>query len=84
MSEDETPVIAIDAPPTVHADPMGVSMDVVRRLAHVNARINAGSDLADTLQTVADGIVDVLGFGAAVMNHQTASGDFEVVAVAGP
>jgi diguanylate cyclase (GGDEF)-like protein len=59
-------------------------MDVVRRLALVNARISAGSDLHQTLQDIADGIVDVLGFGAAAMNHRTESGDFEVVAVAGP
>jgi diguanylate cyclase (GGDEF)-like protein len=84
VSEDEHTGLASDAPVVSHADPMGVSMDVVRRLALVNARINAGSDLGETLQAVADGIVDVLGFGAAVMNHQTATGDFEVVAVAGP
>lgn len=84
MSEDKRRAAATGTPVPPHADPMGVSMDVVRRLALVNARINAGSDLAETLQAVADGIVDVLGFGAAVMNHQTEAGDFEVIAVAGP
>ncbi len=61
-----------------------VAMDVVRRLAVVSARINSGSDLTATLQAVADGVVDVVGFGMAVVNHRLPSGDFAVVAIAGP
>ncbi len=61
-----------------------VAMDVVRRLAVVSARINSGSDLSTTSQAVADGVVDVVGFGMAVVNHRLPSGDFAVVAIAGP
>ncbi len=61
-----------------------VTMDVVRRLAVVSARISSGSDLAVTLQAVADGVVDVVGFGMAVVNHRVPSGEFAVVAIAGP
>jgi len=61
-----------------------IAMDVVRRLAVVSARINSGSDLTTTLQAVADGVVDVVGFGMAVVNHRLPSGDLAVVAVTGP
>lgn len=61
-----------------------IAMDVVRRLALVSARISSGSDLMITLQAVVDGVVDVVGFGTAIMNHRLPSGDFAVVAVAGP
>jgi len=61
-----------------------VSMDVVRRLALVSARITSGGDLASTLQAVADGVVDVTGFGIAAVNLRLPSGDFSVVAIAGP
>ncbi len=61
-----------------------ISMDVVRRLAVVSARISSGSDLTSTLQAVAEGVVDVVGFGMAVVNHRLPSGDLAVVAVTGP
>jgi len=61
-----------------------VPMAVVRRLALVSARITSGGDLASTLQAVADGVVDVVGFGIAVVNLRRSSGDFAVVAIAGP
>lgn len=61
-----------------------VSMDVVRRIARVSSRIAAGSVLTETLDAVARGIVDVLGFGVAVVNHRRPDGDFEAVAIAGP
>ncbi len=61
-----------------------IAMDVVRRLAVVSARISSGSDLTTTLQAVADGVVDVVGFGMAVVNHRLSSGDLAVGAVTGP
>jgi diguanylate cyclase (GGDEF)-like protein len=61
-----------------------ISMDVVRRLAIVSARISSGSDLTVTLQAVADGVVEVVGFGTAAVNYRLPSGDFAVVAIAGP
>ena len=61
-----------------------IAMDVVRRLAVVSARISSASDLTTTLQAVADGVVDVVGFGMAVVNHRLSSGDLAVVAVTGP
>ena len=60
-----------------------VDMTVVRGLTMVGARIAGQGSLSETLQAVADGIVDVLGFGVAAVNHQRADGDFEVVAFAG-
>ncbi len=56
---------------------------VLRRIAAVSARINAGQQLSDTLQAVADGVVEALGFGVAAMNFRLPSGDFEVVSVTG-
>lgn len=61
-----------------------VPMAVVRRLALVSARITSGGDLASTLQAVADGVVEVVGFGIAVVNLRRSSGEFAVVAIAGP
>lgn len=60
-----------------------VSLGVVRRLGEVSARIYAASDLGETLQAVADGIVEGLGFGVAAVNFRRDDGDYEVVAVAG-
>ncbi|MDO9378368.1 MAG: sensor domain-containing diguanylate cyclase [Nocardioidaceae bacterium] len=62
----------------------GVDIGVVRRLALVVARMSSGSVLSSTLQEVADGVVDVLGFGVAAVNHRLPSGDFQVVALTGP
>ncbi|MFY0408427.1 GGDEF domain-containing protein [Solicola sp. PLA-1-18] len=62
----------------------GVDLDVVRRLALVSSRMSTGSVLSETLQVVSDGIVEVLGFGVAAVNHVLPSGDFQVVALTGP
>jgi diguanylate cyclase (GGDEF)-like protein/PAS domain S-box-containing protein len=59
-------------------------VDLLRRVALVSARINSGSALQDTLQAVADGVVEALGFGAAVVNFRLPNGDFEVLAITGP
>ena len=61
-----------------------VEMDVVRLLSLVGARINAAADLAETLQAVVDGIVQALGFGAAVVNYRLDDGAYRVMAIAGP
>jgi diguanylate cyclase (GGDEF)-like protein/PAS domain S-box-containing protein len=58
-------------------------MTAVRRLYEVSARMGAGRSLAETLQTVVDGVVDGLGFGIAVLNLRQADDKFEVIAVAG-
>lgn len=61
-----------------------VDLAVLRRVASVSAQINDGRPLHDTLQAVAGGVVDALGFGAAAVNYVLASGDLQVMAVAGP
>lgn len=61
-----------------------VDLAVLRRVASVSAQINDGRRLHDTLQAVAGGVVDALGFGAAAVNYVLANGDLQVMAVAGP
>ncbi|MDQ2728566.1 MAG: diguanylate cyclase [Actinomycetota bacterium] len=53
-------------------------------MASVSAQINRGQRLNDTLQAVAEGVVEGLGFGAAAVNYVLANGDLQVLAVAGP
>ncbi|MFG1818428.1 diguanylate cyclase domain-containing protein [Kribbella sp. NPDC049174] len=60
-----------------------VRLTAVRRLYEVSARMGAGRSLAETMQAVADGVVDGLGFGIAVVNLRAPDGKFEVIAVAG-
>lgn len=64
--------------------PEQVDMAVVRTLTRVGALISAAGDLSDTVQAAADGIVDALGFGAAIVNYRRSDGDFEVMSIAGP
>ena len=59
-------------------------MAVVRQLSHVSARIYEALTLPEMMQAVADGIVDGLGFGVAVVNQRKADGTYAVTAVAGP
>lgn len=61
-----------------------VDLAVVRRMAAVSMRISHGGPLDETLQAVADGAVEALGFGAAALYYVVAGGDLEVRAVAGP
>lgn len=61
-----------------------VDLGILRRLAEVSAQVNDGQRLDATLQAVADGVVDVLGFGAAAVNYVLANGDLQILAVAGP
>ncbi len=61
-----------------------VDLEVLRRLGVVSAQVNAGHRLEDTLQAVADGVVEALRFGCAAVNFRLANGDFQVMAVSGP
>jgi diguanylate cyclase (GGDEF)-like protein len=47
-------------------------------------RINAGADLTASLQSVLEGILDAIGFGAGAINYVRTGGTMEIVAVAGP
>ncbi|NSC22435.1 diguanylate cyclase [Streptomyces albus subsp. chlorinus] len=60
-----------------------VRLASLRRLHHVVAQLNTARSLADTLQTVADGVVEGLGFEIATVNLVRADGDLVVAAVAG-
>ncbi|GAA2062291.1 hypothetical protein GCM10009801_05280 [Streptomyces albiaxialis] len=60
-----------------------VRLASLRMLHHVVAQLNTARSLADTLQTVADGVVEGLGFEIAAVNLVRADGDLVVAAVAG-
>ncbi|HZG02612.1 MAG TPA: diguanylate cyclase CdgB [Streptomyces sp.] len=60
-----------------------VRLATLRRLHQSMAELNTGRSLADTLQTVADGIVKGLDFELAAVNLVQPDGDLVVAAVAG-
>ncbi|MCZ7414959.1 diguanylate cyclase CdgB [Streptomyces sp. WMMC897] len=60
-----------------------VRLTSLRRLHQSVAQLNTARSLADTLQTVADGIVTGLGFEMAAVNLVRQDGDLVVAAVAG-
>ncbi|GAA2622812.1 diguanylate cyclase CdgB [Streptomyces axinellae] len=60
-----------------------VRLASLRQLHQVVAQLNTARSLADTLQTVADGVVEGLGFEIAAVNLVRADGDLVVAAVAG-
>lgn len=60
-----------------------VRLATLRKLHHSMAELNTGRSLADTLQTVADGIVKGLDFELAAVNLVQPDGDLVVAAVAG-
>jgi diguanylate cyclase (GGDEF)-like protein/PAS domain S-box-containing protein len=60
-----------------------VRLASLRQLHQVVAQLNTARSLADTLQTVADGVVEGLGFEIAAVNLVRADGDLVVAALAG-
>ena len=60
-----------------------LSLPAIRDLQRLILRVNGGRDLATTLQAVADGVVEGLGFGVAVVNLVHDADFVQVVAVAG-
>ncbi|WP_323792480.1 HAMP domain-containing sensor histidine kinase [Nocardioides sp.] len=56
----------------------------LRELHRIVLLVNSETDLSAVLETAAQGVVDVLGFQAVVVNMVTARGDFEAVTVLGP
>ncbi|MGH3309356.1 MAG: diguanylate cyclase CdgB [Streptomyces sp.] len=60
-----------------------VRLASLRQLHRVVSRLNTARSLADTLQTVADGVVEGLGFELAAVNLVRPEGDLVVAAVAG-
>ncbi|EPD90823.1 diguanylate cyclase CdgB [Streptomyces albus] len=60
-----------------------VRLASLRQLHHVIAKLNTARSLADTLQAVADGVVEGLGFEISAVNLVRADGDLVVAAVAG-
>ena len=60
-----------------------VRLASLRQLHKAVAELNAARSLADTLQTIADGVVQGLGFQLAAVNLVQADGDLVVAAVAG-
>ncbi|MEZ7002796.1 diguanylate cyclase CdgB [Streptomyces sp. AD55] len=60
-----------------------VRLESLRQLHRVMAEMNTARSLADTLQTVADGVVDALGYALACVNLVRPDGDLVVAAFAG-
>ncbi|WP_432095982.1 diguanylate cyclase CdgB [Streptomyces sp. bgisy100] len=60
-----------------------VRLATLRQLHHVVADLNTARSLADTLQTVANGIINGLGYGLSAVNLVRPDGDLVVAAVAG-
>ncbi|RWZ69052.1 sensor domain-containing diguanylate cyclase, partial [Streptomyces albidoflavus] len=60
-----------------------VRLATLRQLHQVIADLNSARSLADTLQTVADGVVTGLGYELSAVNLVQADGDLVVAAVAG-
>ncbi|MGP3999068.1 diguanylate cyclase CdgB [Streptomyces sp. 8N706] len=60
-----------------------VRLATLRQLHHVVADLNTARSLADTLQTVADGTINGLGYGLSAVNLVRPDGDLVVAAVAG-
>jgi diguanylate cyclase (GGDEF)-like protein/PAS domain S-box-containing protein len=60
-----------------------LSLPALRNLQRLILRVNGGRDLATTLQSVVDGVVEGLGFGVAVVNLVHDADFVQVVAVAG-
>ncbi len=67
-------IVAMDADGQLHA---------LRLLNSVSKRVHASLDLTETLDAVAQGVVEAAGFGLAVVNLAEPNGDFTVVAAAG-
>ncbi|MGK5630294.1 diguanylate cyclase CdgB [Streptomyces sp. URMC 123] len=60
-----------------------VRLATLRQLHHVVADLNTARSLADTLQTVADGVITGLGYELSAVNLVRPDGDLVVAAVAG-
>jgi diguanylate cyclase (GGDEF)-like protein len=58
-------------------------LHALRLLNSVSKRVHASLDLTKTLDTVAEGVVEVAGFGLAAVNLAEANGDFTTVSAAG-
>ena len=58
-------------------------LHALRLLNSVSKRVHASLDLAQTLDAVAEGVVEAAGFGLAVVNLADPNGDFTVVSAAG-
>jgi diguanylate cyclase (GGDEF)-like protein len=58
-------------------------LHALRLLNSVSKRVHASLDLTATLDAVADGVVEVAGFGLAAVNLAESNGDFTTVSAAG-
>src|SRR3712207_9565458 len=58
-------------------------LQALRTLNAVSKKVHASLDLTETLDAVAEGVVEAAGFGLAVVNLAEPNGDFTVVTAAG-
>ena len=65
------------------ADERFLGMSALRRLHDLIGQLNSARGLEPTLQTIVDGVVDVVGFEVAAVNLLDSSDMLEIVAVAG-
>lgn len=66
------------------ADERFIGMSALRRLHDLIGQLNSAQGLEATLQTVVDGVVEVVGFEVAAVNLLDSSDALEMVAFAGP
>jgi diguanylate cyclase (GGDEF)-like protein/PAS domain S-box-containing protein len=66
------------------ADERFIGMSALRRLHELIGKLNSAEGLDATLQTVVEGVVEVVGFEVAAVNLLDSSDVLEMVAVAGP
>jgi diguanylate cyclase (GGDEF)-like protein len=71
---------AVERSPDLGAD---TQLQALRALHAVTKRVHASLDLTATLEAVAQGVVEVAGFGLAAVNLAEPNGDYVTVAVAG-
>ncbi|WP_300401459.1 HAMP domain-containing sensor histidine kinase [Nocardioides sp.] len=59
-------------------------LTALRELHRITMLVNSARDLVDVLHTAAQGVIDVIGFDAVVVNMLTDQDEFEAVTVLGP
>lgn len=76
--------IAADGCPHDHAvDQRAAVLSALRPVLDAVGRVN-GADLAGSLQSVVEAIIEATGFGAGAINYVRTDGTMQIVAVAGP
>lgn len=81
---DKATTVPLDAPRLPDLLPAQLSRLWMTRMLALVRRLGRTNGMAETLQCVAEGVVDALGFGAAALNTVQGDGSLRCVAAAGP